>query len=112
MKSVLPKMVVRLPIIVGMCLGLFLSSTQIVPAAEKLDLNTATEAELAKIDGISPELAKLIVKHREGVGHFASLLELLPLFNEAKLLHLEKQLKISPPTEQQKIRRGMVFGEG
>ena len=79
---------------------------------QKLDINSASLEELKAVDGISPELAELIVKHRDGVGHFANLLELLPLFDEASLLHLEKQLKIAPPTEEQKIRRGIVFGEG
>lgn len=39
-----------------------------VAAPQKVDINTATEAELAKVPGISQELAKLIVQYREEEG--------------------------------------------
>lgn len=112
MNAVFPQTIVRLPIILGMCLGLFLAGTQSVTAGEKLDINKATEAQLAALPGSSPELARLIVKHRKVVGHFANFHELLPPIAEARLMKFSKSLKIGPPTEEQKIQRGIIFGEG
>ena len=39
-------------------------------AADRLDLNTATAAELAKLPGIGPETAERIVEHRTTFGPF------------------------------------------
>jgi competence ComEA-like helix-hairpin-helix protein len=45
-----------------------------IPTA--LDLNTATEAELQRLPGVGPALARRIVAHRDSVGGFCSLAHL------------------------------------
>ena len=44
---------------------------------EPLDLNTATEAELVKLPGIGPALAKRIVQYRSQIGRFTRVEQLL-----------------------------------
>ena len=63
-------------------------------APKKVDINTATEAELAKVPGISKELAKLIVEYREAEGEIESWDEVRALQQEAELRKLEKHLKV------------------
>ena len=43
---------------------------------EKIDLNTATAAQLETLDGIGPKLAQRIIEDREANGPFASVEEL------------------------------------
>jgi competence protein ComEA len=45
-------------------------------ATRKLDLNSATEAELARVPGIDPQLAAAIVAQRDAYGAFQRLSEL------------------------------------
>ncbi|MEG2172993.1 MAG: helix-hairpin-helix domain-containing protein [Desulfovibrionaceae bacterium] len=46
-------------------------------AADQLNVNTATEKELAALPGVGPELAKGIVEYRENVGDVKKMDELL-----------------------------------
>ena len=59
-------------------------------------LNTASEAELDRLPGISPVLARRIVQHRLEHGEFRSLQELLkiPGVNEALLERLQGRLAL------------------
>lgn len=45
----------------------------------KININTATEEELVKIDGIGKTLASRIVKYREEVGGFVAIEELMDI---------------------------------
>ncbi len=46
------------------------------PEANKLNVNTASAEELAKVPGITPEIAKAIVAYREEMGDIQNLDEL------------------------------------
>lgn len=52
---------------------------EFLPDLSPLDLNTATEAELAELPGIGEELARRIVAYREENGPFATVEELLEI---------------------------------
>jgi len=43
----------------------------------KLNLNTATEAQLSQIPGIKPEIARNIIEKRKSTGEFVDIEELL-----------------------------------
>lgn len=63
-------------------------------APKKVDINAATEEELAKVPGISKELAQLIVEYREQEGEIENWDEVAKLLQEAELRKLEKHLKV------------------
>jgi competence protein ComEA len=54
---------------------------------EKVDLNTASAAELENLDGVGPVLAARIVSYRDSIGRFETVEDLLdvPGIGEAKL---------------------------
>jgi competence protein ComEA len=56
--------------IVGALLSMFLFSGLAWSASDKIDINTATEQELAGLDGIGPAKAKAIVAYRKANGPF------------------------------------------
>lgn len=60
---------------------------EIVPEKRRIDVNTATAAELEELMGIGPVLAQAIVDYREANGPFASIDELLAVsgIGETKL---------------------------
>ena len=68
----------------------------------KIDINEADSADFTKIKGISPYLAKNIIKYREALGGFESVLQLKELKNMKPDTYnkIESQLIIS-----QKIRK-------
>ena len=81
-------------VLVFASLLLVLSGTDVLAKSKKVDINTATEAELAKVPGISQELAKLIVQYREDEGAIESWDEVLTLKQEVELQKLEKHLTV------------------
>ncbi len=44
---------------------------------EKVNINTATEEELIKVNGIGKTLAKRIIEHRDKIGEFIAIEELM-----------------------------------
>lgn len=60
-----------------MSLLLSLALVATVCAAASLNINTATEEELAAVPAIGPELAKGIVEYRENIGDVKKMDELL-----------------------------------
>ncbi|WNG57340.1 helix-hairpin-helix domain-containing protein [Archangium gephyra] len=48
------------------------SASQRLLLGQRLDLNAASEAELAKVPGVGPSLARRLVRAREAGGRFAS----------------------------------------
>jgi hypothetical protein len=66
--------------------------TQGFAAPKKFDTNTAMEEELARVPGISKELAQLIVEYREGNGEIESWADVRALQQDADLRKLEKHL--------------------
>lgn len=71
---------------------------------EKLDLNTATEEELAALDGMGPMKARVIVSVREGRGRFKDMSELLGLrcIGKGTYAKLVKQVYIGEKSEAEK----------
>jgi competence protein ComEA len=63
-------------------------------APKKVDINTATEKELATVPGISQEAAQLIVEYRDQEGEIESWDEVAKLLREAELRKLAKHLKV------------------
>ena len=66
----------------------------VASAPKKVDINTATEAELAKVPGISKEVAELIVQYREEEGPIKSWDVVLLLMQEAEIRKMEKHLTV------------------
>lgn len=53
-----------------------ITSSASVPAAEKVNLNTATAAQLAGVPGFSAQFAEVVVQYRQDAGGFTSLTQL------------------------------------
>ena len=75
-------------------LMLVFPGSAVLAKEKKVDINTATEAELATVPGISKELAALIVEYRETEGAIESWEVVATLQKEAELRKLEKHLKV------------------
>ncbi len=69
---------------------------EILPDLSPLDLNTATEEELAELPGIGPELADRIVACREERGGFETIEEIMevPGIGEGKFAALEGRVTV------------------
>ena len=67
------------------------------PGDELIDINTADETELQKLPGVGPVLAGRIVAHRETVGRFESVEDLLDVvgIGETRLASIRDLIK--PP---------------
>lgn len=65
-------------------------------ASGPLDLNTATEAQLDELPGIGPATAAAIVQHRDRIGGFTSVDQLLDVrgIGEAKLEQLRPLVRV------------------
>jgi competence protein ComEA len=55
------------------------TSSASVPASEKVNLNTATVAQLAALPGFSVQFAEVVVQYRDDAGGFTSLAQLTSL---------------------------------
>jgi competence protein ComEA len=53
-----------------------ITSSASVPASEKVNLNTATAAQLAALPGFSSQFAEVVVQYRDNAGGFTSLAQL------------------------------------
>jgi len=67
----------------------------------RLDLNSATAAELEELPGIGPELARRIIAYREAHGPFRSVKELLnvPGIGPAILERIQDLVTVILPDE-------------
>ncbi len=65
-----------------------------------LDLNRATEEELASLPGIGPELARRIAEYRQANGGFASVEEIMevPGIGEGKFAALQGRITVEEQT--------------
>jgi len=67
--------------------------------AQKVNVNTATAAELARVPGVSPETAKAIVETRGKTGNFTSPADLMkvPGMTEAGVKAIAPSLSFAAP---------------
>ena len=70
---------------------------EILPDLSPLNLNTATQEELAQLPGIGEELARRIVEYREANGAFESVEELMEVsgIGEGKFAGLEGRITVN-----------------
>lgn len=68
-------------------------------AADMIDINTATAAELEQVNGLGPSKANAIVKYRSEHGAFTSLDDLtkVPGIGEKSLEKMRSQLTVTAP---------------
>jgi competence protein ComEA len=80
----------------SLCMAFFLS-TGIAFAADKINVNTATQEELQTLNGIGASTAAAIIDYRDQIGEFKSLNSLLDVkgIGEKKLAKLSGQLTVS-----------------
>mgnify|MGYP000353069044 FL=1 len=80
----------------SLCVALFLS-TGMAFAADKINVNTATQEELQTLNGIGASTAAAIIDYRDQIGEFKSLNSLLEVkgIGEKKLAKLSDQLTVS-----------------
>ena len=67
-------------------------------AAMTINLNTATQAELEKLPGVGPAMAKAILEYRQKSGGFKKVEELMNVrgIGEKNFLKLKAQLSVGP----------------
>jgi len=88
--------------VVALCASFMFIGTLPALAKNRVNLNTASESQLASVDGISPELAKLIVKYRKHKGNvIVSVHEIKDLMEQAELNHIAKSVTVGKLTEAQ-----------
>lgn len=70
---------------------------EILPDLSPLNLNTATQEELAQLPGIGEELARRIVEYREANGAFESVEELMEVsgIGEGKFAGLDGRITVN-----------------
>jgi len=80
----------------SLCMALFLS-TGMAFAADKINVNTATQEELQTLNGIGASTAAAIIDYRDQIGEFKSINSLLEVkgIGEKKLAKLSDQLTVS-----------------
>jgi len=80
----------------SLCIALFLS-TGMAFAADKINVNTATQEELQTLNGIGASTAAAIIDYRDQIGEFKSINSLLEVkgIGEKKLAKLSDQLTVS-----------------
>lgn len=79
-------------------MALFLS-TGLAFAGDKINVNTATQAELQTLNGVGESTAAAIIKYRDEMGAFTSLDSLMNVkgIGEKKLAKLADQIVVSVP---------------
>ena len=78
------------------------SSTQ--TAAPALNLNTATQADLEKLPGVGPAMAKQILDYRQKNNGFKKIEELMNIkgIGEKSFLKLKPLVTVAPPKTQER----------
>lgn len=71
------------------------------PAKRQLDPNYATLEQLAALPGMDANRAGLIVSHRQSIGRFKSVSDLLDVFGVSEPVYekIKPHLKVAPPPE-------------
>lgn len=70
---------------------------EVLPDLTPLDLNTATEEELAELPGIGPELARRVVEYRAEKGPFQKIEDMMEVsgIGEGKFAALEGRVSVN-----------------
>jgi len=78
-------------------LALAAAATLLAAAADRLDLNHASAAELQTLSGIGPKTAEIIVKTRERNGPFRCVEELraIPYLSENEFARIRERLTVA-----------------
>jgi len=92
----------RIACVLVMCLGLVFSSVSVMaqksaPAAtEKININSATAEQLESLPGIGPSMAKGIIEHRNKVGKFNRIEEIMNVkgIGEKKFQKIKERLTV------------------
>ena len=93
------------PLITGLCVVFMVITPLAMAGGSKVNINTASEEQLATVDGISPELAKRIVEYRESQNKrgqvIVSMREIEHLFQLAQLDKIQKGVWTGKLTQKQ-----------
>ena len=88
--------------VLALCLGLALSSVSVLAqkaghvSSAKINLNSATAAQLQSIQGIGPAMAKRILEYRTKVGKFNKIEEIINVkgIGEKKFQKIKDRLAV------------------
>ena len=77
-------------------------NADMVPVPARIDINTATEAELCLLPGIGPKTAEAIIQHRRQHGHFPDLAALRNVrgLGPKTVERLRPHAMCAPPAQQ------------
>ncbi len=78
--------------VVNVSSTVYVTEEEYVPNEEKININTANEEELQRLEGIGEKLSEKIIEYREANGDFASAYELA----EVNGISEEKADKLAP----------------
>lgn len=83
-------------LLLPLCMALFLSMGTAF-SADKVNINTATQAELETIKGVGPSTASAIVEYREANGKFENINELVNVkgIGDKKVAKMSDQVTVS-----------------
>jgi len=89
----------------GISTEIAVSQEEILPDLSPLDLNTATEDELAQLPGIGEELARRIVTYREENGPFKTVEELMDIsgIGEGKFEALSDRITVDGEVQNEDL---------
>ncbi len=87
----------------SLILGLSLLSASVF-AADAININTATQAQLEMLKGVGPSTATAIIEYREQVGNFKTVDELINVkgIGDKKLSQFAEQITIADPKKEAK----------
>ncbi len=82
--------------------GFFFLSANSVFAADAININTATQAQLEMLDGVGPATATAIIEYREQAGSFKTVGEVTNVkgIGDKKLAKFVDQIIVEEPTKE------------
>ena len=82
--------------------GLFFLSANSVFAADMININTASQAQLETLNGVGPATATAIIEHREQAGGFKTVDEITNVkgIGDKKLAKFSDQIVVAEPKKE------------
>ena len=82
--------------------GLFFLSANSVFAADMININTATQAQLETLNGVGPATAAAIIDYRDQVGSFKTVDEITNVkgIGDKKLAKFAEQVVVADPKKE------------